>query len=227
MVFMQVNKSLLGFFVSGLALMAGVLIKTGCPTQQIESQYTSLQCGRMGYYDIYPFVPNATALEALGNKTLQEWNTSIQALDSQFAQHFPQGIAHFTQDTGTRPCLNNSLARTFYNNVTSAISSRLGNWTTVDIVEKAHAASTLRAEARKLTRDKMCDQGEVRVLTKRDRSEYGTELPTFAYMVGKYAARALSKCVNSICDIKNATCSAIIGGAEKTNRVYNWFARFF
>jgi hypothetical protein len=224
---MQISKNLLGLVVGGLAILSGLLIHQGCPTRQMESQHGFAQCGRMGYYNVYPFAPNATALEELGNKTLHGWNTNTEALNAGFAKRFPQGIAHFTEGLSTDSCLSDGEARSFYKTVTSRVASWLGTFTATDSVEKAHTASKLRSDARKLTRTKMCDQTEAHVLKKRDRSEYGTEQPTFAYMVGKYAQQAVAKCKNTVCDIRNATCSAIISGAEKTNKIYNWIAIFF
>ncbi len=223
---MHVNKSLVVFCLSGLALMAGTLMHKGCPTPEIDSQHTSLQCGRMGYYKVFCAPPNATAIEELGNRTLKQWNVSRETLEARYAALLPDGIARFA-DVGSGPCLSNSASRSFYNNATSAVSSWLSKLGKVDIVEKAHLASTLRAEARKVTRDKMCDQAEVRVLKERDLYEYGTKELSFPYVVGKYAKKAMLNCTSRICDIKKATCAAIIGGAEKTNAIYNWVASFF
>ena len=215
-------KNVCTLMISAALIGTGYVMNRGCPTAAIESNYTLGQCTRLGYFRTWSdFAPNATAIEQFGNQTLENWGTNLQELRARFETTHPD--ARFTSDF--TECLTGSETRPFYKKLTSLIPSFISR--SKDPLDQAFTASELRAQVRVGSRSLMCDQREVEILEERDRSKYGTARPNFAYMIGKYAMEAISKCNGAVCDIKNATCQAIIGSAQQTNAIWTFLSKFF
>jgi hypothetical protein len=89
------------------------------------------------------------------------------------------------------------------------------NFQTEDCLKTALASSEIRTHARSYTRQRMLDQKEANSLIDRDVSKYGM-VPDLPFMVGKYGNAD-----------KEATCKALISGAQKTNWFYNFWAYCF
>jgi len=181
----------------------------------------------MGYSRTYVDLfgkPDAAAFELRGEKALRDWGTDSAALNATFKQQVPDLDAVW--GSAQPGCLSDGATRSRYKSMTGAIANTLGKISFANCLEKAKAAFELRSGARHQSREEMCDRAEIKVLKERDISEYGTAKPSFAYMVGKYATRAAEKCKTTVCDLMSTTCDAMITGAQKTNKFYNFFAKY-
>lgn len=203
--------------LAGMVLSLGLtgIIYRACPT---NNSLSLGQCVTGGGYGLWGdhFAPDATRIEQLGNETLRQWGASPQLLQDRFIQRFPNEPFRTTNQT----CLAGRAVRGLYKGMVGRISDIVKG--VQDSLDRAKATSELRTQARKEARRRMCNRGDVAVLELRDRATYGTPNPTFSYMVGKYVGRALKKCANGACNVKNTTCAMIMGGAKKSNQLFNW-----
>jgi len=239
--------------VMGIAALAGgfYYARVGCPEGQVALVApTGAQCARMGYFSLSDG-PNATAIQLAGENALQQWGTSSAALDQQFGALGSRSWANIGDQ-----CLSEGRTRTAYKEAAAEIRGVLKSLDGTDCLVKSRASFGIRDGARVGARNGMCNQNEAKILDQRDRSEYGTSRPSFAYMVGKSVKRALAACKNKclegpqkecdkgVCtttvytseecrksckvkDMKEATCNAIINSAQKTNWFYNLYAKVF
>lgn len=219
----KVNIPLTGIFLGSLAILGGHFMHSGCPTQKAESDQGLLRCTAMGGYNLCAdyFAPDAKKTENFGKDALNQFGSSITSLDQQFKLKFPNGIEHLVTKPTNGTCLSAGPARVFYNTVVSKIASLVSNSTATDCIQTAHTASKLRSDARKVTRAVSCNNADDDFLQSRDACTYGTKQPGFLYFVGKYAKQAAANCKDKICDIKQATCDAVIRGALRTNAAVN------
>jgi hypothetical protein len=219
----NVNIPLVGLFLGSLVVFSGHLLHSGCPTQKAESDQGLLRCAAMGGYNLCAdyLAPDAKKVEDFGLKTLESFGSNITSLDEQFKHKFPNGIEYLVEKPKDGACLSPNGARVFYNTVVSKISNLVSSSADTDCIQKAHTASKLRSDARKVTRAISCNHADDDFLEARDACTYGTKRPGFLYFVGKYAKQAIEKCKNKVCDIKQITCDAVIKGALRTNAAVN------